>query len=279
VNRQYDAELDDFRQYERVREAIPQQILLAVNATYHDVLSHNDFGYADVTIIALLQHPHTQYATLTAVDLEENRDKLSQAWTPDEPIDNLWLRIKHICAVASAGTEPLTNITVLHLTLAALEKAGVYDHPLTIWRDKPDAERTWEKFVPHIERGEKERRRLLTAATTGYHGANAAVTPDVAHLAAAATTTTRFQYNTCQLYYCWTHGLNRNPNHDSASCTTKSSSHKDDATLDNRKGGSAHITFGDHAASTQQTRRHVDFSMGAENEGSHPQDIVVQLIL
>jgi hypothetical protein len=113
VNRQYDAQLEDFRQYERVRQAIRQQILLAVDATYHDVLSHDDFGYADVTIIALLQHLHTHYAALTADDLEENRDKLAQAWTPDEPIENLWLRIKHIRAVASAGTEPLTDSTVL----------------------------------------------------------------------------------------------------------------------------------------------------------------------
>jgi hypothetical protein len=261
VNRQYDAELDDFRQYERVREAIRQQILIAVDATYHDVLSNDDFGYADVTIVALLQHLHTQYAALTADDLEENRDKLAQAWTPDEPIENLWLRIKHIKAIASAGTEPLTDSTVLRLTLTALEKAGVYDHPIQMWRDKPDNDRTWANFVPHVERGEKERQRLLTAATAGYHGANAAVTPEVTPIAAAATTSTRFQYNTCQLFYCWTHGLNRNPNHDSTSCTSKSSGHKDDATLDNRKGGSARITFGDRSA-TQQTRRRVNFSEG-----------------
>jgi hypothetical protein len=62
VNCQYNAELDDCSQYERVCEAIRQQVLLAVNVTYHDILSHDDFGYADVTIIALLQHLHTHYA-------------------------------------------------------------------------------------------------------------------------------------------------------------------------------------------------------------------------
>ena len=38
--------------------------------------------------------------------------------------------------------------------------------------------------------------------------------------------------------YCWTHGRTRNPNHNSSSCRNKSDGHKDEATLNNRMGGS-----------------------------------------
>jgi hypothetical protein len=107
----------------------------------------------------------------------------------------------------------------MRLTLTALEKAGVYDHPIKTWRDKPEGERIWTNFGPHFKHGEKERIHLLTAANAGFHGANMAITLEpttttpTTHLTAAATTQTTFQYNTCPLYYCWTHGLNRNPKH------------------------------------------------------------------
>jgi hypothetical protein len=65
ANRTYDAELTGFRRYEEVREAIRQQILTAVNATYHDVLADADFGYADVTIPVILTHLRATYAPPT----------------------------------------------------------------------------------------------------------------------------------------------------------------------------------------------------------------------
>ena len=39
-------------------------------------------------------------------------------------------------------------------------------------------------------------------------------------------------------FYCWIHGRTRNKNHISCSCNNKKESHQDDATLDNKKGGS-----------------------------------------
>jgi hypothetical protein len=78
TNRTYDAALAEFRQYTEIREAICQQILQAVEATYHDVLADEDFGYANVTIPQILTHLRTTYATLTDDDLETNRNKLSE---------------------------------------------------------------------------------------------------------------------------------------------------------------------------------------------------------
>jgi hypothetical protein len=213
TNQTYDADLEEFRSYKAVREAIRQQILNTVESTYHDVLAGDDFGYANVTIVQLLAHfLRTTHATLTDDDLEVNRNKLATPWNPDEPIENLWLQIKHIRSVATVGGEPLTNGTVMRLTLSALEKLG-YANPIKTWRDKPEADRAWANFVPHFEHGEKERGRLLTAANAGYHDANTAVTPDVAMsppiraLASAATMPTQFQYNNCPLLILATAGL------------------------------------------------------------------------
>jgi hypothetical protein len=91
TSRTYDAALAEFRRYKEIREAIHQQILQAVEATYHNVLANEDFGYVDVTLPQLLTHLRTTYATLTDNDLETNRNKLSEPWNPDEPIEQPWL--------------------------------------------------------------------------------------------------------------------------------------------------------------------------------------------
>jgi hypothetical protein len=72
TNRTDDAALAEFWRYEEIREAVFQQILQAVEATYYDVLADEDFGYADVTVPQILAHLKTTYATLTDDDLETN---------------------------------------------------------------------------------------------------------------------------------------------------------------------------------------------------------------
>jgi hypothetical protein len=80
--------------------------------------------YSDITIVQMLTHLLTHYTTLTADDLETNRDKLALAWNPDRPIKELWLHIKNVKAIASAGGKALTDSSVMRLTLTALERAG-----------------------------------------------------------------------------------------------------------------------------------------------------------
>ena len=101
--------------------------------------------------------------------------RLADAWTPEEPIKTLWVRIKHICAIADAGVEPLSNSTVMQLTLSALEQAGVYAHSLQTWRDCALTNHTWANFCSNFIHGDKECLRMLIATTVGYHGAHAAI--------------------------------------------------------------------------------------------------------
>ena len=75
-------------------------------------------------------------------------NSIACAWpipgTPEEPIEHLWIRIKHLRAIADAGGEPLSDSTVMHLTLSALEQAGVYSHSsIQTWRDRAEMDRTW----------------------------------------------------------------------------------------------------------------------------------------
>ena len=126
--------------------------------------------------MALLAHLESTDATLSTDDLELNLMCLvADAWTPDEPIKNLWVCIKHLHAIANTGGDPLSDSTFMQLIVSALEQAGVSTQSIQTWRDRTSTEHTWANFCSHFIHGDKECLRMLTATTAGYHGAPAAI--------------------------------------------------------------------------------------------------------
>ena len=128
----------------------------------------------------------------------------------------------------------------MRLTLTALEATGVYTHALCTWRDKAEVDRTFNNFQTHFTRDEKEHLRLVMVATARYHGAHVAHTPPILHIAVATLppmpepitgAATQFCVNNVNLFYCWTHGINHNPTHCSATCTHPAEGHQTAATL------------------------------------------------
>jgi hypothetical protein len=254
TNRLYDTSIADYTKYARVHELLKQQILTAVKPIYYHDLEDDTFGYANVSIPAIIAHLTTHYGQLNAANLKLNRARLTEQWSPDEPLEDLWKRIRVIRSVATAGGNPITDGSTIELTLKALQKAGVYDHAITTWYDKDEIDHTWPNFMLHFTKHEKERHRKLTARSAGFHGANNAKTPVTPEKAAAPSPPlvayvaqegpASFDSNNITLYYCWTHGLSRTAGHTSHTCENKADNHQDSATLDNRMGGVNKIAFG-----------------------------------
>ena len=256
ANRAYGHDLNEFKTYATINERLKQQVLCAVDPIYYQDLEDDTFGYADVRIPNIVTHLTTTYGTLTASDLEINREKLTEAWNPDDPIENLWKNIKIVRAIATQGGEPISDGTTTQLTLLALGKTGVHSHAIETWYDKDDAEHTWPNFLLHFNKHEKTRIHKMTADAAGFHGAHNAtrIPPDdqasAADQANAASTqqtgksTDSFVSNGIPLFYCWTHGLSKTSQHTSQSCNNQSEGHCADATIENRLGGVNRINFG-----------------------------------
>jgi hypothetical protein len=180
ANRSYDHAMDKFKTYATITEKLKQQVFSAVDPIYYQDLKDDTFGYADVRIPAIITHLTTTYGTLTASDLEINQDKLTQAWNPDDPIENLWKNIKIVRAIATQGGEPISNGTTIQLTLLTLGKTGVHSHAIKTWYDKDGAEYTWPNFLLHFNKHERTRINKRTAQAAGFHGAqNATRIPPV----------------------------------------------------------------------------------------------------
>ena len=260
ANRVYMATLQELNIATSVRNEIKQQIISAVDRLYIEALEDEDYGFADVTISAILNHLRTTYGTITRADLETTRRSIATVWNVDDPIENLWSRLKEIRRIATAGEEPLSNATVMELTFLMFEQTGVFQVACDTWRIKPAADKTYANFMEHFTEENKERLRKLTAAQAGF-GANTAtlelppippaVTPPRqpsqaadANALASRSLMTPIQVGTVQMAYCWTHGLSTNTSHTSATCQRKADGHRDDATVTNMLGGNDRIRQG-----------------------------------
>jgi hypothetical protein len=244
TNRRFKHELADHRLFRTVSEEMKQQILLAVPNRYYCRLENVDFGYADVTVYDIFNHLKLNYAIIEPEEIEQNRLQLTNAWNPDEPIEDLWHRIQEIQRFAQAAQEAITDAAALRLTLGVFEATGVFTTATEKWRDKPQIEWTMPTFQEHFAKANKERVRKLTAQTAGYHGAHSAVVVPPAGanaITAGATPPSTAPPGNNSYHYCWTHGLGKNRLHTSALCNNKAEGHKDAATAINMMGGSTRI--------------------------------------
>ena len=254
TNRQYAYDLNEYTRFLTVKEELKKQLLLAVEARYLSILEDADFGFADIGANAMLAHLKTIYGEITNEEIEANRANLSADWNPDDPMEDLWLRIHECQRYALAAGEAIPDAAAIRLTLAVLEKTGVYITACEKWRDRPIADWTLDNLKEHFTKAAKERIRVLTARAAGYHGANAAAAdivsppPLVPAIAAAAAVTppprpVRID-GAVQMYYCWMHGLGKNRAHTSTTCKHKDPGHQDNATAANMMGGCNKILGG-----------------------------------
>ena len=255
TNRAYDRSVQNYHTYRQTERKLKQQLIAAVDPLYINTLEDDDFVYADVRPGAILSHLKTTYGKLTPDDIKNNCNTLAAEWNPDDPIEDLWKRITDAQRFATRAGKPITNATAMQLTLGVLERSGVFATAAHKWCAKTTAEQTMVNFQSHFNFENKERIHQLTATGAGYHGTTrnsipATVSPSASSAATDTTTITTptgagsVTAENIKLYYCWTHGLGRNPNHTSQTCKKKGEGHKDTATFTDMQGGARTIMGG-----------------------------------
>ena len=187
---------------------------------------------------------------------------LETAWDPHSPTETVFKRANDCRAFARSGGDQLTDSKLIRETLKVFEKSGVLGDGVKDWKKKTAANKTWANMRTHFR--DANRRRLLDSRTSNEAGCAANATETLSllspsdlqeivreviqqeHANAAvqpppSTTTGTQSAAPNGWHYCWTHGLGRNPNHTSQSCTNPAEGHQNNATLDNMRGGSNQI--------------------------------------
>jgi len=119
-----------------------KSLLLAIDSLYLAVMEHDDFGLAEVAVVAMPAHLQITYRQLTRAVLETNRANIATVWTLDDPIETLWEKKLHkIQCIATAGSDPLADITIVELVFGIMFKGiGVFTTACDMWRVCPEAE-------------------------------------------------------------------------------------------------------------------------------------------
>ena len=117
ANRTYAAVIAELSILGQVQANLQQMILKAVEKINLVELEDKDFGFAEVSIIDMLNHLVDWYTTVTREELKQNQEMLKCAWNPDCPIEELWLQICNAKALASARNEAISNWTAMELVI------------------------------------------------------------------------------------------------------------------------------------------------------------------
>ena len=157
---------------------------------------------------------------------------MAAPWDPTGPTVTVFTQANKCRQLAEAGGDAISDATSVRLCLEAFEKSGVMGEAIKDWRKRPAADRTWANMPAHFQAANKERLRTATASSTGYQTANAATSTEKQTKPAPAVTV-----ENCKMYYCFSHGLGKNPEHTSATCSNPREGHKKEATADNMMGG------------------------------------------
>ena len=229
-NRQYKANLDEFQLFHATKALLKTQLLAAIPDTYTKILKHNQFGYANVTVLALLNHLDTHYGTVTFDDLDTNLNNLTRRWDPTQPLEDLWNQINE-CQIYAAPHDPITVATAVRAAITNLTNSGVFTDALCDWCKRPAIEHTWDNLTTAFNTADKEHRRTLKTSDIGY--AN-----KVAEIGSTnKLTNTTAMNDITNMHYCWTHGLSSNKSHTSATCSFPQPGHQKTATVCNMLGG------------------------------------------
>jgi hypothetical protein len=86
----WEEDVQTYRTYPSVQQALKKQIISVFEPMYLDILNDNMVGYANISARDMLDHLFETYGNITAVDLEINFEHKRRAWDPQQPVETLF---------------------------------------------------------------------------------------------------------------------------------------------------------------------------------------------
>jgi hypothetical protein len=161
-----------------VQQALNNQIINVFEPMYLDILNDNMVAYATISARCMLDHLFETYGNITAVDLEINFEHMRRAWDPQQPVETLFKQIQDCADYSEAGGVLIGHPQQINVGYAKIFATGHFMSACHQWNEKPPAEKTWTQFKSHFAASHRQHKHMqgYSAATAGYHSANAAVT-------------------------------------------------------------------------------------------------------
>jgi hypothetical protein len=136
----------------------------------------------------MLDHLFETYGNITAVDLEINFENMRRASDPQQPVESLFKQIQDCDDYSEAGGVLIGHPQQINVGYAKIFATGNFMSAWCRWSEKQTIEKTWTQFKSHFAAAHRQHKKMQgeSAATEGYHSANAAVTHNEDQMAEAA---------------------------------------------------------------------------------------------
>jgi hypothetical protein len=161
-----------------VQQVLKKQIISVFEPMYLDILKDNMVGYANISARDMLDHLFETYGNITAVDLEINFEHMRRAWDPQHPVESLFKKIQDCADYSEAGDVLIGHPQQINVGYANILATGHFMSACRRWNEKHAIKKTWTQFKSHFAAARRQHKQMQgeSAATAGYHSANAAVT-------------------------------------------------------------------------------------------------------
>jgi hypothetical protein len=134
-------------------------------------------GSANISARDMLGHIFTTYGNITAVGLENNFEHMRRAWDPQQPVESVFKQIQDFDDYSEAGGDLIRHPQQINVGYAKIFVNGHFMSACRRWNENPLADKTWAQFKAHFSADYRQHKQMQgeSAATAGYHSANAAV--------------------------------------------------------------------------------------------------------
>jgi hypothetical protein len=160
-----------------VQQALKKHIISVFEPMYLDILNDNIVGYANISARYMLDHLFETYGNITAVDLEINFEHMRQAWDPKQPVESLFKQIQDCEDYSESGSVLIGQPQQINVGYVKIFATVHFMSACRRWNEKHTIEKTWTQFKSHFAAAHHQHTQMQgeSAATSGYHSANAAV--------------------------------------------------------------------------------------------------------
>jgi hypothetical protein len=134
-------------------------------------------GFANISAKDMLDNLFSTHGNITAVDLEINFENMRRAWDPQQPVESLFKQIQDCADYSEAGGVLIGHPQKINVGYANIFATCHFMSAYRRWNEKHHIEKTWTQFKSHFAAAHRQHKQMQgeSAATAGYHSANAAV--------------------------------------------------------------------------------------------------------
>jgi hypothetical protein len=102
---------------------------------------------------------------------------MRRAWDPQQPVESFFKQIQDCADNSEAGGVLIGHPQQINIGYAKIFATGHFLSACRRWNEKPLAGKTWAQFKAHFSAAHCQHKQMQgdSAATAGYHSANAAV--------------------------------------------------------------------------------------------------------